>query len=119
MPQPPTYLKRGDTLPIFSAVLREADGDAVDLQAGDTVAFYMRETETSRLLKVDGEAMAIVATDVPITDPNRGRVTYAWQAADVDTPGAYDAEVRLTRAGSTRTFPNAGYHRVVILDEIA
>lgn len=119
MPQPPTYLKRGDTLPTFSAILREANGDAVDLQIGDTAALYMRETATSRALKINGGGMTIVSAGAPLGDPDRGRVTYDWLPADTDTPGHYDLEVRVTRAGADRTFPSNGYHRVIVLDEIA
>ena len=116
-----TRLKRGDTAPIFSAVLRDAEGDAVDLQAGDLPTLYMRSADTSHLPKIVAGAMTIVSPGAVATDPDRGRVQYAWQVADTDTPAQYDLEVRLTvlATGGIESFPGAGPHRVVIDDSQA
>lgn len=119
MPQPPTRLKRGDTLPIFDAILRDAMGDPIDLQAGDTVALFMRQAGPPRAAKISGAACIIVAPGALPDDPDRGRITYAWVPADTDTPGKFELEVRLTLAGGgVETFPNAGAHPVDVVQEM-
>jgi len=46
-------------------------------------------------------------------------VRYNWIAADTDTIGSYQAEFEVTYAdASIETFPNDGYIRVEIIDDI-
>jgi hypothetical protein len=119
MAQQPTRMKRGDTAPIFDAILRDSNGDALDLAVGDVATFWMRDAAPPRATKIAGSAMVIVAPGAAVGSVDRGRVTYAWAAADTDTPGKFDAEVELTRAGGTvETFPNVGAHRVEIGQDI-
>jgi len=48
-----------------------------------------------------------------------GLVRYNWTAADTDTVGSYQAEFEVTYAdASIETFPNDGYIRVEIIDDI-
>lgn len=118
MAQPPTRLKRGDLSPIFDAVLRDRDGDPIDL-LGATARFLMRDS-TDRVNVVIAAAATIVNPLAPVGDPDRGRVTYTWAAGQTDQPGKFDAEVEITFAGGiVETFPNVDYHSVVIQDDIA
>jgi hypothetical protein len=46
-------------------------------------------------------------------------VRYDWSADDTDTIGSYQAEFEVTYAdASIETFPNDGYIRVEIIDDI-
>jgi len=104
-----TRLKRHDTAPAFTASLLDANGDPVNL-SGAAARFLMRNPRT-RALKVSG-AMSI-------TDAALGRVSYAWAAADTDTPGVYQVEVQVTFADTTiETFPNGSHHRLEVLKDL-
>ena len=71
----------------------------------------MRLTDTTGAPAVD-HAMTI-------TDAANGRVTYAWQAGDTDTPGAYDVEFEILWSDSTiETVPNNGYESVIVTDDL-
>lgn len=87
----------GDTLPVLTSSLMDADGAAIDL-TGATVTFRMRAME-SATLKVNAAA----TVDAPAT---AGKVRYAWQVADTDTPGGFFAEWRITYAAGQLTVPN-------------
>lgn len=104
------YVKQNDTSPAMLATLQDADGNAVNV-TGATVRFHMRAVGSTTVV-VD-EAATIV-TDLD------GLVRYDWQAADTDTIGSYQAEFEVTYSdGSVETFPNDGYIRVEITDDIA
>lgn len=104
------YVKQNDTSPAMLATLQDADGNAVNV-TGATVRFHMRAVGSTTIV-VD-EAATIV-TDLD------GLVRYDWQAADTDTIGSYQAEFEVTYSdGSVETFPNDGYIRVEITDDIA
>ena len=104
-----TYLKRGDTSPPFTATLRDANGDAVDL-TGASARFHMRDPITNEV---------VVDASATITDEPNGRVSYSWQAADTARAGHFDAEIEVTYGDLSRsTFPSDGWHRVSILDDL-
>lgn len=105
-----TRIKRGDTAPAFRATLLDADGEPIDL-TGATARFLMRDMRT-KATKVAADA------DIPSPETD-GVVSYEWDAADTDTPGAYEAEVQVTFGdGTIRTAPSDGYHRVDVLEDI-
>ena len=118
MGQPATRLKRGDRSPIFDSVIRDRDGNAISL-VGATARFLMRDATDRGNVVIDAPATIVNAAAVA-PDPDLGRITYAWGPTDTLLPGKFDAEVEVTFAGGiVETFPNVGYHQVVIQDDIA
>jgi len=48
-----------------------------------------------------------------------GRVRYAWQTGDTDTPGTFQGEFEVTYStGEIETFPNDGFLAIEIIDDI-
>lgn len=104
------YIKQNDTVPSLRADLRDGDNNAIDL-SGASVKFIMREM---------GGNSATINTLAIIVDEAGGTVQYNWQDGDTDTIGSYQAEFEVTYAdGTVETFPNSGYVRIEILDDIA
>jgi hypothetical protein len=105
-------LKKGDLLPIIIRTLKDAAGAAVDL-TGTTCKFIMRRVGAATA-KVNAAAV-VDANQVA----NKGKVSYTWVAADVDTAGVYEAEWQVTFSGAKpETFPNDGYLVIKIADEL-
>lgn len=78
----------GNTKPYFSIkVVNDLTNAAVDL-SGATVAFYFREGN-ARTAKVSAGACTV-------TDATGGLVEYRWGANDLDVPGTYQADFRVT-----------------------
>jgi hypothetical protein len=103
------YIKQNDTQPAFQAILEDGAGDPINLD-GATVRFHMRAIGATST-KVDAAASVISALS--------GIVRYSWSAADTDTTGSFQAEFEVTYSDSTiETFPNDGYIRVEIVDDI-
>jgi hypothetical protein len=104
------YIKQNDTSPSLRAVLKDGDDIAIDL-TGATVRFHMREI---------GGNNAAVDADAQIVAPSAsGIVQYDWDNGDTATIGSYQAEFEVTFAGGAiETFPNSGYIRVEITDDI-
>lgn len=104
------YIKQNDTAPAIRATLQDGDGNAVDLTDA-TVRFHMKAIDASTV-KVDD----IVSIVSPATS---GVVQYNWIADDTDTVGSFHAEFEVTYSDtSIETFPNNGYIRVEITDDI-
>lgn len=57
-------------------------------------------------VEVDQPALVLQVDDG--NDGSKGKVRYAWQAADTDTPGTFwgEFEVTFPAAGGIQTFPN-------------
>jgi len=103
------YIKQNDTSPAMLATLQDADANAINL-TGTTVRFHMRQIGSKQILV---DAPAVVVT------PLEGLVRYDWIAADTANIGAYQAEFEVTYGDQTiETFPNDGYIRVEIIDDI-
>lgn len=94
------YLTQGNRSPALALTLQDAAG-AVSLAAAVAVRV--------RMWPEGGTALKVDAAAVPDPDQtaNKGKVTYAWQAIDVDTPGSFFLTAEVTWAdGSTTMFPN-------------
>jgi hypothetical protein len=103
------YIKQNDTVPSIRATLQNGNGDPVDL-INATVRFHMRAIG-SNSTTVDAAAVIVTA--------EAGIVQYNWIADDTDTIGSYQAEFEVTYPDSTvETFPNDGYVRIEIIDDI-
>ena len=104
------HIKQNDTSPSIRATLKDGDGTVINLTDA-SVRFHMR-TVGGTSTKTDSAA-SIVS---PATS---GIVQYDWVAADTDTVGSYQAEFEVTYGdNSIETFPNNGYIRVEITDDI-
>ena len=98
-------LKAGDTEPSLAATLRDSTGDAVDLSDA-SVDF--------NVLRPRGGDVEF-AGSASITDAPAGQVRYDWVDGDTDAEGRYRAEFVVTYVDdSVETFPNDGFHDVVI-----
>ncbi len=89
----------------------------VDLTTYSGVVFYMWPVG-STTMKIDGVAATI-------SNAVNGEVTYAWQAADIDTSGSYRAKFVATNGeGEEVTFPREAtgdadrYLTVMIIGEV-
>ena len=103
------YLKRGDTSPSLVYALLPV---SVDL-TGATVRFSMKSRDS-------GSVKINRATAVVVTPTGTPTVRYDWQPADVDTVAFYDAEFEVTyQGGAVETFPNVGFIRVAVGQDIA
>lgn len=101
-------IKQGAQNPSLDATLTKGDGSAQDLTGG-TVTFSMKRQRTGAV-KVNAGACTIV--NAPGTD---GKVKYAWQAADTDTPGVYRGSFKVTGlAGGPAVFPTSGFVWVTV-----
>tara|TARA_R110000823_G_scaffold58005_5_gene139922 strand:- start:994 stop:1317 length:324 start_codon:yes stop_codon:yes gene_type:complete len=104
------YVKQNDTSPSILATLKDAAGAAVSL-AGASVRLHMRKIGFAQVT-VDQAATIVTAAS--------GEVRYDWVAADTAAVGSYEAEIEVTYGdGSIETFPNDGFIRVEITDDIA
>ena len=104
------YIKRNDTSPSMLATLQDANGNDINLTAA-SIRFHLKPVGSSTVI-VDEAATIVTALE--------GLVRYDWQAADTGEAGSYQAEFEVTYADSTvETFPNDGYIRVEIINDIA
>lgn len=104
------YVKQNDTSPAILATLQDANGTAIDV-TGASVRFHMRSI---------GGTSTVVDAAATIVTAASGIVRYDWDAADTASIGSYQAEFEVTYAdASVETFPNDGYIRVEIKDDIA
>ena len=103
------YVKRNDTSPIFRAIAKDGNDVVVDL-SGATVNFHMYDSAGN--VKVDAAAV--------INDGPTGDMQYEWLAADTDLAGFFNSEFEVILAsGRIETFPNYGYQRVHIWEDLA
>lgn len=104
------HIKQNDTSPSIRATLKDGSGAVINLTDA-VVRFHMRLVGATTT-KTDSAA-SIVS---PATG---GIVQYDWVAADTNTVGSYQAEFEVTFGdNSIETFPNNGYIRVEITDDI-
>lgn len=105
------HIKQNDTAPSIEAVLTDANGRVKSMANAAAVKFHMT-SENGESLITDGIGMVVNAT--------KGIVAYDWQAGDTSNTGIHNAEFEITyTSGQVETFPNTGYIRVIIKDELA
>ena len=102
MPHSQFDIMEDDTDPAIEGICRDGRGSPVNL-TGASVTFKMRLAPAGAV-KIAAGVMGAVG------DATLGRQKYAWTASDMDTPGAYEAQVKVVFSnGKIRTFPPAGY----------
>lgn len=103
------YIKENDTSPAIQITCQDYNDAAVDV-TGASVRFIMKNLSTGNIV-ADGAGT--------IVDGVNGIVKYSWVAGDTNTPGDHDAEFEITYADTkVETFPNSGYIRVVVNEEL-
>lgn len=112
-------LKRGDTAPSISAVLRDGEGDSAPVAdlTGKTVRFRIRKLIPAEhcgcrptLGPVLSESAAVVVTAAA------GAVRYDWAAPDTAEAGQYAAEFVVTSAGRDSSYPDRGHIPFIVLE---
>lgn len=79
---------QGNTRPFFAVQIRNNRTHALVNLTGATVVFYFRHSD-GRAAKVSGAAAVV-------TDALNGKTEYRWGSSDLDVPGTYNAEFRVT-----------------------
>ena len=111
MATPTFYIKQNDTRPELDVFLRD-DKDRTINVTGATVKFNMRNA-SDNTIKVNAGSVTTVSS-------TSGRVKYSFSTADTDTAGNFDGEFQVTFVGGqVETFPNDGYIKVIITDDVA
>ena len=111
MATPTFYIKQNDTRPELDVFLRD-DKDRTINVTGATVKFNMRNA-SDNIVKVNAGSVTPVSS-------TSGRVKYSFNSADTDTAGNFDGEFQVTFVGGqVETFPNDGYIKVIITDDVA
>lgn len=109
MQTPNVIIKQNDTLPVVSAVIKDALGKIVNLTSC-TVTFNV--ANEYGVLKFSKAAV--------IVDAVAGKVEYRWSGTDTDTVGMFKGEFKVTFPDTKRlTAPNADYLLIQIIKEIA
>lgn len=94
------YLKVGDTYPNIETILKNGDGNPIDL-TGATVRFRMSVAGGGNLMLEEDATLV-----TPQTGTDIGRVYYTWDTDDVAIAGTYQAEWIVTfSSGKIATFP--------------
>ena len=105
------YIKQNDTAPSIEAALKDSNGRVKSMANASTVVFHMSD-ENGNILVQNGVGTIINAT--------KGVVAYDWQAGDTSNTGIHSAEFQIEYTnGQVETFPNTGYIKVIIKDELA
>jgi hypothetical protein len=105
------YIKQNDTAPSIEAVLSDSNGRVKSMANAAVVRFHMQD-ENGNIL-VEGGLGTII-------NPTKGIVAYEWQAGDTANTGIHSAEFEIQyNNGQIETFPNTGYIKVIIKDELA
>lgn len=104
-------IKVGDRAPAFRTVLID-NGSPYPIPEGATVRFVAANGIRRRTTKrFDGEAAII--------DGDNGVVEYVPETTDVDLVGHYAAEWEVTpNGGDPVTFPDDGYDRVIVAEDL-
>jgi hypothetical protein len=105
------YIKQNDTAPTIEAALTDSNGRAKSMATAANVRFHMK-SEKGDILIEDGVCFVVNTT--------KGIVAYEWQAGDTSNTGIHSAEFEIEYSnGQVETFPNTGYIKVIIKDELA
>ena len=105
------YIKQNDTAPSIEAALLDSNGRVKSMVNASAVRFHMKD-ENNTILVQSGIGTIVNAT--------KGIVAYEWQAGDTSNTGIHSAEFEIEYTnGQIETFPNTGYIKVIIKDELA
>jgi hypothetical protein len=105
------YIKQNDTAPSIEAALSDSNGRVKSMANAQEVRFHMKD-ENGNILVENGLGT--------IVNPTKGIVAYEWQAGDTANTGIHSAEFQIQYInGQVETFPNTGYIKVIIKDELA
>jgi hypothetical protein len=116
MPEADFNLRQGDTSSLLARTLRDELADPVDLE-GASVRFHMTSIAGGEPKVDEAAANEQVGNG---SDGSKGKVEYAWQADDTDTPGLFLGEFQVTFAnGKVQTFPNNRYLLIRITAQLA
>jgi hypothetical protein len=111
MAAPTFYIKQNDTRPELDVFLRDDKDRSINV-TGATVKFNMRNS-ADNTVKIDTGAVTTVSSTA-------GRVKYSFTSANTDTAGNFEGEFQVTFVGGqVETFPNDGYIKVIITDDVA
>jgi hypothetical protein len=105
------YIKQNDTAPSIEAGLTDSNGRTKSMANASAVKFHMKD-ENGNILIENGLGT--------IKSPTKGIVAYEWQTGDTANSGIHSAEFQVTyNNGQIETFPNTGYIKVIVKDELA
>jgi len=111
MATPTFYIKQNDTRPELDVFLRDDKDRTINI-TGAAVKFNMRNA-SDNTIKIDNGSVTTVSS-------TSGRVKYSFSAANTDTAGNFDGEFEVTFVGGqVETFPNDGFIKVIITDDVA
>lgn len=106
-------IKRNDLLPVLEAILKDADGQPVDLTDAVSCVFHMRLESDQSLTVEDG----VCSFDA---DRLTGKVLYAWATNDTDAEGVYLGEFEVTwPASKLQSYPSIGYIDIEIVKDLS
>jgi hypothetical protein len=98
---------KGDLLTLLYAELQDGAGQAINL-LGQDIKFYMVHCGT-HVVKVNGKT-------ADKEDAAAGKVSYSWEAADVDVVGNYWGWFVRVKEGKTGTHPIGEQFMISIVD---
>lgn len=105
------FIKQNDTAPSIEAALTDSNGRRRSMTEASAVRFHMKD-ENGNILIQDGVGSVI--------NPAKGIIAYEWQAGDTANTGTHSAEFEVEyNNGQIETFPNTGYIKVIVKDELA
>ncbi|MGH2373009.1 MAG: hypothetical protein ACRDIC_05965 [bacterium] len=108
---PDAFWKQNDTSPALTEILKDGLGAVVDL-TGASVKF-MAWFPGDTAVKVNAAAMIVGAATL-------GTVRYTPIAADTNTVGDLMVEWQVNfGGGAIETFPNSGWQKVRVMDDVA
>ena len=111
MADPTFYIKQNDTRPELDVFLRDDKDRSINV-TGASVKFNLRNA-SDNVVKVDNGSVTTVSSTA-------GRVKYSFSASDTDPSGKFDGEFQVTFVGGqVETFPNDGYIKVIVTDDVA
>ena len=101
-------IKRGDTRNCIKAILKDVDGNPVNL-TGCEVKFHMALIHRA----------AMIDRAIHVENAAEGEVWVVWAPGETDTAGMYWAEFEVMyNDGRLETFPNNGYVSIQILKDL-
>lgn len=105
------YIKQNDTAPSIEAALKDSNGRVKSMENASTVKFHMKDSNGN--IQIENGLGTIISG-------TKGIVAYEWQTGDTANTGIHSAEFQIEYTnGQIETFPNTGYIKVIIKDELA